>query len=119
MVITERVAMKNPVLLIVLGLVLLAAGAALNLTGGPPKADAAIAAQCKERMRGQPDMVAKCDEAAFAAAMTATDADSAARAISAANNSEVGGNTLAMFLLGLGAVVTAAGIFTRWKSRQS
>ncbi|MES2058372.1 MAG: hypothetical protein V4564_20715 [Pseudomonadota bacterium] len=107
--------MKNPVLLIVLGLVLLAAGAVLSLTGGPPKADAAIAAQCRERMRDQPDMAAKCDEAAFATAMTATDADSAARAISAANNSEIGGNTLAMFLLGLGVVLTGAGVFARWK----
>jgi hypothetical protein len=104
---------KNPVILFVLGLLLLAAGGLMSLTGGPPKADPARASQCRERMKDQgPDMLAKCDESAFATAMTATDANSAAQAISAANNSEVGSNSLAMFLLGLGAVLTVAGLVT-------
>lgn len=102
---------KNPIILLVFGLVLLAAGGLMTLTGGPPKADAAQAAQCRERMKDQgADMLIKCDEKAFAATMTATDANSAAQAISAANNSEVGSNSLAMFLLGLGGVLTVAGI---------
>jgi hypothetical protein len=103
---------KNPVILFVLGLVLLIAGGLMSLTGGAPKADAAMASQCRERMKEQgPDLSAKCDEKAFATAMTATDANSAAQAISAANNSEVGSNSLAMFLLGLGGVLAVAGIY--------
>ncbi len=54
----------------------------------------------------------RCDEAAFAAAMTTTDADAAARAINGANNAEIGGSTIAMFLLGLGLVLTIGGIYT-------
>ena len=103
---------KKPIILIVLGLALLVAGALMSLTGGAPKADAVMASQCRERVKEQgPDMLAKCTEKAFATTMTATDANSAARAISAANNSEVGSNSLAMFLLGLGGVFTVAGIF--------
>ena len=99
-------------IVLALGLVLLVAGGLMSLTGGPPKADAAMASQCRERMKEQgPDLLAKCDEKAFATAMTATDANSAAQAISAANNSEVGSNGLAMFLLGLGGVLAVAGIY--------
>ena len=102
---------KHPIILLVLGLVLLVAGGLMSLTGGPPKADAARASQCRERMKGQgSDMVAKCDERAFATAMTATDANAAAQAISAANTSEVSLNSLSMFLLGLGSVLTVAGV---------
>ncbi|WP_010188121.1 hypothetical protein [Sphingomonas sp. PAMC 26605] len=103
---------KNPVILLVLGLALLAAGGLMSLTGGPPKADAALTSQCRERIKDQgSDMLAKCDEKAFAVTMTATDANSAAQAISAANNSELGSNSLSMFLIGLGGVLTVAGIF--------
>lgn len=103
---------KNPIVLFVLGLILLATGGLMSLFGGPTQADAMMASQCRERMKEQSsDLLAKCDEKAFATAMTATDANSAAQAISAANNSEVGSNSLAMFLLGLGGVVTVAGIF--------
>lgn len=41
---------------------------------------------------------------------TATSAEDAARQISANNNSEIGGNSGAMFLLGLGGVLTIASI---------
>ncbi|WP_010188028.1 hypothetical protein [Sphingomonas sp. PAMC 26605] len=106
----------NPIILLVFGFVLLAAGGLMSLTGGPPKADAAQASQCRERMKDQgADMLKKCDEQAFATTMTATDANSAAQAISAANKTEVGSNSLAMFVLGLGAVLTVAGIFMRRK----
>ncbi len=113
---------KNPMLLVIIGLVLLAAGAILSLTGGPPQADAAMVAQCQDEVRDRggdqaPEMLEKCRDTAFAAAMTATDADSAARAISAANNREVGGNTLAMFLIGLGLVLTIGGAVAVRKSR--
>ena len=108
----ERSAMKkNPIILLVLGLVLLAASGLRSLTGGPSRADAARALQCRERMKDQgSDMLAKCDERAFATAMTAADASSAAQAISAANNSEVSSDSLSMFLLGLGGVLTVAGL---------
>ena len=102
---------KNPIVLIALGLVLLVAGVFLQVTGGPPKAGAAQAQQCRDKMKDNgADMIARCDEAAFAAQMTATDADSAARAISAANTSEIGGNALAMLLLGLGVALLLGGI---------
>lgn len=60
-------------------------------------------------------MIAQCDETAFATAMTATDADAAARSISAANNSEIGGNAAAMFLIGLGLVLVIGGIVLQRK----
>jgi len=102
---------KTPIVLIALGLVLLVAGAVMQVTGGPPKADTAQAQQCREKMKDNgADMIARCDEAAFAAQMTATDADSAARAISAANTSEIGGNALAMGLIGLGLALLVGGI---------
>jgi type II secretory pathway component PulM len=107
---------KNPSILLALGLLILAVGAVLSFSSGPPKAGSAIAAQCRERMKGQgAEMVAKCDEAAFATAMTATDATAAARAISAANNSEIGSNSLAMFLIGIGSVFAALGGLMLWK----
>lgn len=103
---------KNPIILLVFGLVLLAAGGLMSFTGGHPKADAAQASQCRERMKDQgADMLIRCHEKAFATTITATDANSAAQAISTANNSEVGSNSLSMFLLGLGGVLTVAGVF--------
>jgi hypothetical protein len=46
--------------------------------------------------------------------MTATDAHDAARAISTANNAEVGENMLGMFLFGLGLLLTVlSGIIWR------
>ncbi|QNA86699.1 hypothetical protein G4G27_00855 [Sphingomonas sp. So64.6b] len=113
---------KYPLLLVILGLVLLAAGAILSLTGGPPQADSAMVTQCQEQVRDrgadqEPGMLEKCRDTAFAAAMTATDADSAARAISAANSREIGGNTLAMFLIGIGLAVTIGGAVAVRKSR--
>jgi hypothetical protein len=103
---------RKPIVILVLGLVLLTSGGILSMSTGAPKAEAARAAQCRENMKDQaPDMLAKCDEKSFAIAMTATDANAAAQAISAANNPEVGTNTLSMFLLGLGGALTVASIF--------
>jgi hypothetical protein len=108
----------KPLMFIVLGLLLLGAGALMQFTGGPPAADAALAQHCREKLAGQgagPSMVAQCDQSAFAIAMTATDAESAARSISAANRSEVGGNAVAMFLIGLGLVLAIGGIVLQRK----
>ncbi len=77
--------MNKPARMLMLaGVVALLIGAFLALAGGPP-------------------------EAAFATAMTATYANAAARAIRAANNSEIGGNALAMFLMGFGIVLLLVG----------
>lgn len=109
---------KNPIVLLILGVALLAVGGFLTLNGGPPNADLAIVAQCQERVRDQgAEMLAKCQEQAFATGMTATDANDAARAISAANNAEVGGNMLGMFLLGLGLVLTIFGGLA-WRQKE-
>ena len=104
---------KHPLILIVLGVLMALAGAVMSVTGAAPHADTKTIVACRERLKGQdPAMLQRCDEAAFAAAMTATDADAAARAISGANNAEIGGSTIAMFLLGLGLVLTIGGIYT-------
>lgn len=108
---------KNPLFLFALGVVLLIAGAFLSFGASAPQADAATVAKCQERMKDQgPEMLGRCKEATFATAMTATDANAAARAISASNNSEVGGNALGMFLLGLGLVLLVAGGLA-WRQR--
>jgi type II secretory pathway component PulM len=107
---------RNPRLLLIVGVVLLLAGAFLSFGSSAPSADPAQAAQCRERMRDAgAEMQARCDEAAVATAMTATNADEAAASISAMNNGEVGGNTLGMFLLGLGLVLTLAGVLAHRK----
>lgn len=104
---------KHPLILIVLGVLMALAGAVMSFTSGAPDADTKTILACRERLKGQDAaMLQRCDEAAFAAAMTAADAGAAARAISSANNAEIGGNTIAMFLLGLGLVLTIGGIYT-------
>lgn len=107
---------KNPVILIAIGVVLLAIGGFMSFSGGAPKADPALVQACQTEMQsrgGDADMIAKCKETAFATAMTATDAQSAARSISAANNSEIGGNALSMFLIGLGLALVVGGVVLR------
>ncbi len=109
---------KNPFLLIVVGLILLGVGAVMQFTGGPPRADAALVLRCQEEMKtrgADASMAKQCSETAFATAMTATDAQSAARAISAANTSEIGSNALAMALIGIGLVLTIGGVVLRQK----
>lgn len=111
---------KNPLLLIVLGLTLLGVGAFMQFAGGAPKADPVLVQRCQAEMnaRGaEADMVKQCTETAFATAMTATDATAAAQSISAANTSEIGSNALAMFLIGLGLVLTLGGIVLRQKQK--
>ncbi len=108
---------KNPLVLLVVGVILLIAGALLTFGGTAPAADPATVAKCQERMKDQgAEMLGRCKESAFATAMTATDANAAARAISASNNSEIGGNALGMFLLGLGLVLAVAGGLA-WRRR--
>lgn len=105
-------------LLICIGALLLILGIILNFGSGPPKADTALAQQCRENLtarQSEPSLIKQCDETAFATAMTATDAQAAAQAISAANNSEVGGSMWSMFLMGVGVVLLAAGVFLRRK----
>lgn len=107
---------KKSLIMIAIGLVLLLVGGVMQFTGGPTKADAALVAHCRQNVTergGDADLIAQCDEQAFASAMTATDAESAARAISGANTSEVGGNTLSMFLLGLGLALVVGGVVVR------
>lgn len=101
---------NNPLLLLVIGALLLAIGGFISLGSGPAQADPAIVSQCQDRMRDQgSEMIVRCDEQSFATAMTATDANDAARSISAANNREIGGSALGMFLIGLGLVLTIFG----------
>lgn len=107
---------KDPVIPIVIGLVCLVIGGVMHFTGSAPKADPALIAQCRQNITdrgGALDLIAQCDETAFATAMTATDASSAAPAISAANRSGVGGDMIFMFLMGLGLILLAGGLFLR------
>jgi hypothetical protein len=107
---------RNPRLLLIVGIVLLLVGGILSFGSSAPRADPAQVAQCRERMKDAgAEMQARCDEAAVATAMTATNADEAAASISAMNNQEVSGNTLGMFLLGLGVVVSLAGVLAMRK----
>lgn len=50
-------------------------------------------------------------------ATTATSAEEAARQISANNRSEIGGNSAALFLLGLGGVLTLVSIVSMVKKK--
>lgn len=110
---------KRPLFLLAAGVLMLAAGGYLKLTGGPPAANAALSEQCRQTVAGRGGdhgLMARCDEAAFASAMTATDAQDAAMNISALNRSELVGNMPAMFLIGVGLLLTfagAAGTFRR------
>ena len=100
----------NPRFALFTGIVMLAVGAFMSFGNAPPAADPASAAACRERFKDQgQEMLNRCDEAAFATAMTATDANDAAASISASNNQEIGGNAIGMFLLGIGLVLTLAG----------
>jgi hypothetical protein len=110
---------KNPFLLIVVGLIFLGLGAVMQFTGGLPRADAALVLRCQQEMKSRgaaaASMAKQCSETAFATAMTATDAQSAARAISAANSSEIGSNGFSMFLIGIGLALTTGGVVLRQK----
>ena len=100
----------NPRFALVIGIVLLALGAFISFGNAAPAADPASAAACRERFKDQgQEMLDRCDEAAFAMAMTATDANQAAASISASHHPAIGGNAIGMFLLGIGLVLSLAG----------
>jgi hypothetical protein len=111
--------MKKPaIILIILGALLIVGGAILSFTGGPAGASTELTSQCQQKMKtnnADASMVDKCSDFAFATAMTATDANAAAQAISASNRGEVGGNGVAMFLIGLGIAVAAGGMVVQRK----
>lgn len=110
---------KYPAILALFGAAILVIGLILRLSGGPPRADAASIARCEERMRDQgADMMARCQESAFATAMTATDANAAALAISNANRSEIGGTMLSMALIGFGLALTVFGTIAVLRQRR-
>lgn len=109
---------KYPFLSIIVGLIFLGVGAVMQFTGGPPRADAALVLRCQKEMKtrgADASMAKQCSETAFATAVTATDAQSAARTISAANTSEMGSNALSMALIGIGLVLTIGGVVLRQK----
>ena len=64
-----------------------------------------------------------CSNANFAVGIAASSAESAASAINGNNQSEIAGDMLGKFLLGLGLVLTAAGatclFMRRWVRRRS
>lgn len=113
--------MKNTArMLMFVGTIALLIGAILGFAAGPREADAALAAQCQTKMAARnadAALMDQCKEVAFATAMTATEANAAAQAISAANRSEIGANALAMFLMGFGVVLLAIG-FLQGRRRQ-
>ena len=113
--------MKNKARLLMLaGLVALLIGGVLRFTGGPPAADAALVARCQRTMaarNAEASLLAQCKDAAFATAVTATDAASAAQAIGAANRQEIGSHSLSMFLMGLGAVLLVTGFLQERKRK--
>jgi hypothetical protein len=112
---------KNSLILIILGLLLLAVGTSMQFGGTAPKADPALVQRCQEQARERgmdAATAAQCENTAFATALTATDADAAARAISTANGSEIGGTMVAMFLIGLGLILTIGGVIARRAQRR-
>lgn len=106
---------RNPKILLWIGLALLLVGAIISYGPGSGSAGANAANEeaCRAEMASRgPEgkaMADQCAEANFAIATTATDANSAAAAISANNQSELGSSTLGKFLLGMGLVLTLAG----------
>lgn len=107
---------KNPRILLFVGIALLLVGAFLSFGpgSGAAGADAGQEQACRAEMEKRgPDgkaMADQCSDANFATAVTATDASSAAAAISANNRAEIGGSALGKFLLGMGLVLSLAGI---------
>ncbi len=112
--------MKTPMIMLVAGLLSLAAGVWMQLSAGAPAAEPALTQQCQTVMKARgadTAMIAQCGEKAFATTVTATDAQDAARSISAANNSEVGSYALSMLLIGLGAALSIFGGVLMRRSR--
>lgn len=107
---------RNPRTLLWIGLVLLGIGLFLNY--GPGSGPAAASAEAEQACRAEMDkrgpegrqMADQCTEENFATLITATDASTASAAIAANNRLEVGGGALGQFLIGMGLVLTSAGL---------
>jgi hypothetical protein len=95
-----------------IGALLLVAGVAMQFSGSGG-ANAALEAQCRAEMatRGPAavQLADQCSEPAFASAITAQNAESAAAAVGSANRASVGSGLIAWFLIGVGLVLLVAG----------
>lgn len=84
------------------------------MTTYSPVTDGALEAGCRAALSRRGDaamgMIARCAEPAFATAMTATDASSAARRISSSNQRETILHMASMFALGMGSILTLIGL---------
>lgn len=112
---------SNPIIAVVIGLVLLLIGGFMQFSGTAPTADPELTVACRAEIsqRGGDEAFAdQCSDKSFAVAMTATDAQSAAKAISASNSQDVGANAISMFMLGLGLVLFFGGIAMVMKKRK-
>ena len=104
---------SKPMIAVVIGLILLVIGGFMQFRGNTPAANPELTAACRTEIQnrgGDADLIKQCDDQAFATAMTATDAQSAARSISAANRQDVGGNMISMFMIGLGLALSVLGL---------
>ena len=109
---------KNPKVILLIGLMFLMIGGALNfMVRGAAAATAEQEAACREQLASQGGdsaaMAHRCNEAVVAIGIGSQrlglSAPEAAQAIAAANQGEVGGNMLGKFLLGFGLALTVIG----------
>lgn len=113
---------SKPLVAAVIGFVLLLVGGFIQFSGTAPSPDADLTQACRAEVQnrgGDSDMAKQCSDKTFAVAMTATNANDAARAISAANQQEIGGNAVSIFLLGLGLVLFGTGLFGVMKQHKT
>lgn len=113
---------SKPVIAVVVGLVLLVIGGFMQFRGTTPAANPELTAACRAEMQnrgGDAQLIKQCDDQAFASAITATDAQSAAQSISAANRQEVGGNMISMFMIGLGLALFVLGLIRTATQRKA
>ena len=109
---------KNPKVILLIGLMFLMIGGALNfMVRGAAAATSEQEAACREQLASQGGdsaaMAHRCNEAVVAIGIGSQrlglSAPEAAQAIAAANQGEVGGNMLGKFLLGFGLALTVIG----------
>lgn len=113
---------KKTVVMVIVGIICLLSGVFLQFSGfgggvsAEDKQACETAVQAKNWGEQKAEFLARCDsDVGFVAMMKAQQAGSgaqeAAQSIAAANQSEIGGGMLSMFLMGLGAVLTFGGLF--------